>query len=276
MSLYRRDQSPYWWVRYSVRGVKTRRSTGTTDKAQAEEFEARLRSALWRQVQLGERPRYTWQEAVSRWYAEAQTRGRDRDRERLKWFAQYLDGLALADISREIIDKLRALKAKESSPSTANRHLALLRMLLRKAYRQWEWIDKAPSVPMYRLEKSEPRFLTPAQFRRLRAELPKHLKDLAEFSVETGLRMRNATHLTWDQVDLRRKLLIVPARQAKAGATLSGTPPIILKELGGWSSLSLVERYAHLGAGHLAEWAGNARPYRKRHSGALMRPRRKK
>ncbi len=28
--------------------------------------------------------------------------------------------------------------------------------------------------------------------------------------------------------------------------TLAGTPPIILKELGGWSSLAMVERYAHL------------------------------
>lgn len=40
---------------------------------------------------------------------------------------------------------------------------------------------------------------------------------------------------------------------------LAGTPPIILKELGGWSSLVMVERYGHLNPGHLADWADNSR-----------------
>jgi integrase len=34
----------------------------------------------------------------------------------------------------------------------------------------------------------------------------------------------------------------------------NGTPPIILKELGGWASLAMVERYSHLNAGHLQQW----------------------
>lgn len=41
--------------------------------------------------------------------------------------------------------------------------------------------------------------------------------------------------------------------------TLAGTPPIVLKELGGWSSLAMVERYAHLNPGHLSQWAENSR-----------------
>lgn len=37
-----------------------------------------------------------------------------------------------------------------------------------------------------------------------------------------------------------------------------GTPLHVLKELGGWKSMEMVLRYAHLSPGHLAEWAGNA------------------
>ena len=37
----------------------------------------------------------------------------------------------------------------------------------------------------------------------------------------------------------------------------AGTPPAVLKELGGWASLTMVERYAHLAPGHVAAWAGN-------------------
>jgi integrase len=150
-----------------------------------------------------------------------QSREREREKERLKWFAQYLDDSPLTDISRDLIDKLRTLRAGQSSKSTANRYMALVRMILRKAHREWDWIDRAPVVPMYRLEKTEPRFLTRQQFDKLRKKLAPHLADLAEFSVETGLRMRNATGLRWAQVDLKRDLLVVPAARAKAGETIS-------------------------------------------------------
>lgn len=220
MPLYRHPESPYWWVRFTVGGVKVRRSTGTTERVAAEEFETKLRGDLWRQVKLGERPRYTWREAVERWWSAADGRDRERDKERLTWFAEYLDSTPLDSITSELIEKLRTVRAAESSPSTANRYMALLRMILRKAVREWDWIDKAPTVPMFRLEKAEPRFLTRAQFTALKRELPPHLAALAEFSVETGLRMRNATHLTWEQVDLRRKLLVVAAARAKGKDTI--------------------------------------------------------
>jgi integrase len=37
----------------------------------------------------------------------------------------------------------------------------------------------------------------------------------------------------------------------------AGTPLPVLQELGGWASLSMVQRYAHLGLSHVAAWAGN-------------------
>jgi integrase len=317
MPLYRQPKSPYWWVRFSIGGVKVRRSSQTTDRGAAQEFETKLRTDLWRQAKLGEKPRYTWKEAVERWHTEAGGRDKERDHARLKWFAQYLDSTPLAAITPEIIAKLRAVRTTESSPSTANRYLALLRMILRKAYREWDWIDKVPAVPMVQLETREPRFLNRAQFKALLHKLPTHLKALAEFSIETGLRMRNVTGLTWVQVDLRRRMLVIPAARAKAGETIavplsaaavrilkaqrrkhethvftfrkkpvddcngaafkkavkaaglpwlrwhdlrhtwaswhvqSGTPLHVLQELGGWKSLTMVQRYGHLTTEHL-------------------------
>jgi len=181
MPLYRQPKSPYWWVRFSIGGVKVRRSSQTTDRSAAEEFETRLRHELWRQAKLGERPRYTWKEAVEHWYAGASGRDKARDRERLTWFSPYLDSLYLDAITPELIGKLRTVRATESSPATANRYMALLRMILRKAHREWDWIDRAPAVPMFRLEAHEPRFLSRSQFVRLKHHLCPHLKDLAEF-----------------------------------------------------------------------------------------------
>lgn len=38
----------------------------------------------------------------------------------------------------------------------------------------------------------------------------------------------------------------------------NGTPLAVLKELGGWASMDMVMRYAHLSQTHIAEWAENA------------------
>lgn len=221
MPVYRDPQSRFWYIRFTVGGVKVRRSSGTTDRVAAEELESRLRADLWRQVRLGERPRYTWKEAVERWHREADTRGKERDRDRLRWFEQYLDDMQLAEIDRDTIEKLRQVKAAESSPATANRHMALVRMILRRAHRDWDWLDKVPATPMFRIERAEPRFLTRIEARKLLRELPPHLAAVAEFSLETGLRMRNATHLEWRQADLRRRHLVVAAADAKGKDTLA-------------------------------------------------------
>ncbi|SDQ72852.1 Phage integrase family protein [Paraburkholderia tuberum] len=39
-----------------------------------------------------------------------------------------------------------------------------------------------------------------------------------------------------------------------SGHVQRGTPLQALKELGGWETLEMVQRYAHLSADHLAQW----------------------
>ena len=148
---------------------------------------------------------------------------------------------------------------------------------------------------------------------------------MATFSLATGLRAANVTGLTWEQVDLARKLAWVHADQAKARRAIAvpfnaaasevverqtgkhpvfvftyegrpvkqlatmawykalkragieafrfhdlrhtwaswhvqnGTPLHVLQELGGWETPSMVRRYAHLAANHLAAYVSNAK-----------------
>lgn len=51
---------------------------------------------------------------------------------------------------------------------------------------------------------------------------------------------------------------------------MSGTPVPVLRELGGWSTLSMVSRYTHLSPEHLKRYAGNV----ARFSGHRRRPQR--
>jgi integrase len=173
------------------------------------------------------------------------------------------------------------------------------------------------------------RWITREEAERLLAELPEHLRAMARFSLETGLRKSNVTGLQWSQVDLRRRCAWIHPDQAKgrkaiavplsAAAVLvlrdqigkhpvyvfsyrgypvkqvntkawraaleragiedfrwhdlrhcwaswhvqAGTPLHALQELGGWESVEMVRRYAHLSSDHLAE-------YVNRMSGNLM------
>jgi integrase len=214
--LYRRSRSPYWWVRFQIDGREIRISTRTTDRAAAEEFETQARSRAWRQSRLGEKPVALWDTASKNWLKRTQKRSKDKDRIIVAWFDTHLKGQPLENVTAEVIEELRQLKAEETSPSTANRYMALIRALMRK-----ELGNAAPKVPMFAVERGEPRWLTRAQVDRLVKHLAPHLADMVLFTVATGLRMRNVTHLTWDRVDLKRRHVWIPGSRAKAGKPIS-------------------------------------------------------
>ena len=67
------------------------------------------------------------------------------------------------------------------------------------------------------------RFLSPEEAQRLLAELPLHLRDMAQFALATGLRQRNVSFLRWEQVDMARRVAWIHPDEAKAGRAI-GVP----------------------------------------------------
>lgn len=67
---------------------------------------------------------------------------------------------------------------------------------------------------------SAPRFLSPAEWKRLRKKLPAHLLPAVEFALATGLRRANVFGLTWPNVNLQNRTVTVWARRAKGRRTL--------------------------------------------------------
>jgi len=223
VSLYRRPDTPHWWCRFQIDNREIRLSTGTRNKAQAKEFEAAARARAWRQVRLGERPAYPWDAARKRWLAEQRRQDDPSVITILNWLDKHLKGRSVQEITREVIEELRALKAEEASPATADRHMERLRAILRKCRDDWQVIDSVPKVPMYRPRVAEPRWLTRVEFARLCRKLPRHLRLAARLAAETGLRMRSQARLTWDRVDFENRRAWVPGYQMKAGKPI-GVP----------------------------------------------------
>jgi hypothetical protein len=93
MSLYQREDSPYWWINLSHRGRRVQQGTGTTDKAKAQEYHDKLKASLWDQERLGVRPRHSWNEAVVRFLAETTHKASQADdKAHLRWLDRYLNG----------------------------------------------------------------------------------------------------------------------------------------------------------------------------------------
>ena len=215
MSLFKRGST--WWIDFTTpSGERIRCTANTEEKSQAQELHDKMKFDAWRVSKLGEKPKHTWDEAALKWLSETQHKAtHEGDKSQLRWLQQYLRGRLLENIDRELIATIGEAKAKQSSSSTANRHLALIRAILRKAVYEWEWIDKAPRVKLYREAKRRIRWITPEVAKQLLAELPEHQRNVVLFALATGLRQANVMKLEWSQVDAERGTAWIHADQAK-------------------------------------------------------------
>lgn len=214
-----RKRGAVWWIDFTIpSGERIRRSAETGDKTAAQEYHDRLKAEAWRHDKLDESPRRTWNEAVVRWCAEQSHKATaEEDKSKLRWLDRYLSNKLLDSINRGMIEHVtRAKQADGCSNATVNRMLALVRAILRKSAREWQWLDRAPAVRMLKEPTRRIRYLTHEEADRLLAELPEHLRDMAAFSLESGLRAANVTGLRWSAVDLSRKLAWVHPDEAKA------------------------------------------------------------
>lgn len=220
MPLYKRNDSPYWWVRI---GRKHRQSTSvehaTEPKEKAEEYARVLAERIWRLEKLGDRGAISWNEAATRWLANS-PRERTRDRELLEWLEPKIGMHAVsACADPDVLEELRKDGlAAGWSHSTVDRLMGTVSSVLRACV-AWRYLDVSPAIPMYRPAPGEPRWLTPAELERLCGELPMHLALAARFAVASMLRMRAMLKLTWDRIDLAERRAWVPSAHQKAART---------------------------------------------------------
>ncbi len=217
MSLFKRKDSPYLWVKITPRsGPPIQRSAGTADKVAAQEYHDKLKASLWEQERLGIKPKRSWREAVVRWLAETSEKAtHGEDKKKLVWLHAFLGDLTLDQITLDVIDRIRSAKLKEASKGTVNRYLALVRSVLIRARDEWEWVDKVPKVRLFKETNSRERSLTVEQAKALLAELPGHQREVVLFALATGLRQSNVLRLEWGQVNLEQRHAWIHGWQSK-------------------------------------------------------------
>lgn len=168
---------------------------------------------------LGGKPKRSWKEAVVRFLeVKATLRDVKQYRGNCRRLDAYLGNKMLDEIDGDTVWSVIQGEMKQGKKiATVNRHLALMRAILRMARDEWQWIDKMPKIRLLPGEVERDRWLTRDEADRLIAACAPHLAALARFALATGCRAREIAGLEWNRVDLDR-------HTAWLNQTKNGTP----------------------------------------------------
>ncbi len=199
-----------------------------------------------RHFKTSEAKRHTLAEAIDRYLAEVMPRkpGSAADQtQQLRWWKTEIGCRVLADVNSvliaeyrnrlatEILPERKKDKATDSpapatrtrGPATVNRYLAALSHVFTIAIREWGWLHDHPMASVDRMKEpaGRVRFLSDDERTRLLAACQDSasplLYPMVVLALSTGMRRDEARCLRWQQVDLKRGVILV-------GKTKNGQP----------------------------------------------------
>ena len=219
--LYRRQDSPYWWVDVVLpNGRRVCKSTRRRELHKAEEYLARLKAAACEGDRNGSPASRGWQEAVVRYVAEIpDKRTVNMDRLHLRQVDPFLRGKRLNEINMDVLwHFIHARRERDGvANATVNRALEIVRRILNLAHPEWGWLDRVPRIRMLKEPTRRIRFLTREEADRLHEALPEHLRPVVQVALATGCRMSEILHLEWRRVDLGRRVAWLDPGTTKNG-----------------------------------------------------------
>ena len=196
-----------WHIDKVVYGNRICESTRSSDLVEAEALLAHRITQARRVHLYGEPREYTFREAAAKFLAENRhKRSLERDVRSIKVLDPFIGSLPLKRVHQGTLEPyIRWRCEKGSVAGTINREIAVVRRILNLASRYWRddgdlpWMPVAPMLPRLRqLHQREPYPLSVAEQRLLFSELKSHLKIMALFKVNTGLRGQEVVKLRWD------------------------------------------------------------------------------
>jgi len=219
--------------------------TGTDDEEEASEYLAKRLDEIRKAKVFGVRPRRIFREAATKYLQDFSHKpGISRAATALKDMDKFIGDKCIAQIHNETfkpyIEARRRAGAvvggkknrKPLAVGTINRNLGVARRILRLCERLWRdettgisWLAHAPLIQL--LDDSEARTAYPINWAEqdlFFGKLAEHLRDMAEFDVNTGLRDQELCGLKWawehrvpelDSPGIQRSVFVLPAVKNK-------------------------------------------------------------
>lgn len=222
MGIYRRKDSPAYWMSFLHNGRQYQKSTGTEDKETAKKIFANIQAKIalnqWIPEEREQRKEYTFRELVNRYaeYAEGRIKSWERsikpvvENLLLPCFESYtLDTVASHDLEKYQTSLIK----KGLAIATINKYLTVFKMLIAKA-EGWnmcsaEVLKQVRKVKQLKGANKRLRFLSQEECQSLINACDPHLKPIVIMAINTGMRKGEILSLKWDNVDLRHGFILL-------------------------------------------------------------------
>jgi len=218
MGLYKRKDSPFWWM--SLRGDCRRifESTNTEKKKLAERIYAKRLLDIQSGCLDTPRPEGTmlFSELATRYVEWAQRQKGIRRKEGfVKALTAIFGDLPLKAFTTQLVESYQSkLLSAGRKPATPNRHVATLKHMFTKAV-DWELVDESVRKRIRRAkllkeENMRLRYLSAVECRALIEASEPHLKPIVITALNTGMRKGEIFSLQWERhVDLKHGFILL-------------------------------------------------------------------
>jgi len=230
-SVYKRAETNgkgTWYIRYQdPSGKDIRKATKAKTKREAQVLLQKLLQEIEDNTyELKQRQReVTFFEICEDFltYGQAHKRSWTRDQDSIAHMKDFFGDCLAKDIKpvtveNYILHRKKAVtpKGNHPAPATINRELACLRTIYNRAIRN----SKLENNPMKHIKllkenNKRDRIVSKEELAELLKESPEHLKPIIIAAHETGMRAGEIFSLTWEQVDLKNRLIKLNPEQTK-------------------------------------------------------------
>lgn len=243
MSLYRRKGSKVWWIDICHDKQRIKRSTGTADKKLADKIHTKVKAQLvegkW--FELDEERSRTLEDLAEKYLQERSTvkspQSRERDKQILNHFLTFFGSCVLTDITPKRLNEYKNKRLGCVTGQTVKKELGVLKNAFNVAIKEWEWLKDNP-VSRISMPKDPPgrlRFLRGDEIERLLDCSDSWFRPVLIVAIHTGLREGNIISLSWDRIDMFRRIILFDAKDLKnetsLGIPINDTLLNTLKEL---------------------------------------------
>jgi len=222
-----RERGPFQWQAQVLRKGQSPQYKTFNNKADAERWSRQVEAEMDRGIFVSrkEAENTTLSDALDRYEQEVSSKkkGYPKEKDKISYWKTAFGSRYLATIRPSDLASWRDKKLKDSASSTVNRLLNLLSHVFTVAAQDWGMEGLTNPVFNVRRPKNplsrERRLLSGELDRIYRSTDSPSIENVIRFAIETGMRRGEIAAMTWDNVNLKKKVVYVP--ESKTGESRS-------------------------------------------------------